>query len=341
MTALLKEIKMRSDRSVTIETIYLGGGTPSLLNEEDITSIFSYLSENFIVTPGAEITLEANPDDISKAQLYTWKNAGINRLSIGIQSFFEADLLWMSRAHNAIQAKNCIIAAQEAGFDNLSIDLIYGTPTLSDENWKTNLDTVIDLHIPHISCYALTVEPKTALHKLIEKKKVLDTDPEQQSRQFLQLLAKVATAGYEHYEISNFSLPGKRSRHNTSYWQNKPYYGFGPSAHSFNGTDSRSWNIANNALYISSLNNNILPTEKETLSSTQQLNEYIMTALRTMEGIDLQYTLSRFGKQLTEDIIQRAAPYLHNKIILTDTGIKLTAEGKLFADGIASDLFEG
>lgn len=341
VSALLKEINIRSDNTVNIETIYLGGGTPSLLSQHDLTSILAGLAKNFSISTNAEITLEANPDDINTSQLYMWKQAGINRLSIGVQSFFKEDLLWMNRAHNALQAKASIADALNAGFDNMSIDLIYGTPTLSDENWDVNISTVIDFGVPHVSCYALTVEPKTALHSLIEKKKMQDTEPEQQSRQFLQMLDKLPSAGYEHYEISNFSLPGKRSRHNTSYWQNKPYYGFGPSAHSFNGSNIRSWNVANNALYISSLNKNILPVEQETLSASQQLNEYIMTSLRTMEGIDLNYVSTRFGNDPVYGITGRIQNYMRNKIVVTDSTIRLTPQGKLFADGIASDLFEG
>ncbi|MFT3702955.1 MAG: radical SAM family heme chaperone HemW [Agriterribacter sp.] len=338
--ALLKEINIRSNPSETIQTIYFGGGTPSLLNYDELSPIFSALYKNFNIAADAEITLEANPDDISRPILQNWKQSGINRLSIGVQSFFETDLAWMNRAHTAIHAKNCIVEAQGAGFDNLSIDLIYGTPTLPDENWKINVDTATSLGVPHISCYALTVEPKTALDSLIKKKKMQDTDAEQQSRQFLQLIDWLKTAGYEHYEISNFSLPQKRSRHNTSYWQNKPYYGFGPSSHSFNGSNIRSWNIANNAAYITALNKNMLPVEEEILTGTQQFNEYIMTSIRTMEGIDLHYLLDRFGAQSANTIIKKLQPYLHSKVIVNDTNITLTSQGKLFADGIAADLFE-
>ncbi|MGN6493259.1 MAG: radical SAM family heme chaperone HemW [Agriterribacter sp.] len=339
--ALLKEIEMSvqyKDNPV-VETIYLGGGTPSLLDENELSCIFEALYSKFRIAAGAEVTLEANPDDISQAQLDVWKQIGINRLSVGVQSFFDEDLQWMNRAHNAQETARCIQQAQDAGFANLSIDLIYGTPTLPDENWHWNVTKAIELGIPHISCYALTVEPKTALQQLISKHKMQDTDPEQQARQFLQLIAWLNAAGYEHYEISNFSLPGKRSRHNTAYWQGKPYYGFGPSAHSFNGLNTRSWNIANNALYIQSIGKNLLPVEKEILTSTQQLNEYIMTSLRTMEGTDLDKIEIEFGKDKSDRILKIAAPHLNKKVVRQQNRLVLTNEGKLFADGLAAELF--
>lgn len=322
-----------------IETVYLGGGTPSLLEEEELHAIIDTLHSKFAITANAEFTLEANPDDISTQKLKLWKQAGINRLSIGIQSFFEDDLKWMNRAHNAEQALRCITDAQHAGFSNLSVDLIYGTPTLPDDRWLWNVEKVITLGVPHISCYALTVEPKTALQQLISKHKMQDVDPEQQARQFLQLMDWLNKAGYEHYEISNFSLPGKRSRHNTSYWQGKPYYGFGPSAHTYNGKDTRSWNIANNALYIKSITEEILPVEKEVLTETQQLNEYIMTSLRTMEGIDLNKIKTVFGEAAYYKTLKTAASFSPEKVIVNTEYIALTNQGKLFADGLAAELF--
>ena len=342
INALLKEITLctvyNNDKSV--ETIYFGGGTPSLLQAETLNSILDALHQKFYIVADAEITLEANPDDISAPQLAAWKSMGINRLSIGVQSFFEEDLKWMNRAHTAEQSFNSIMLAQQAGFNNLTIDLIYGSPGLSDEKWQQNVKRAVDFKIPHLSCYALTVEPKTALHSLIAKNKMQDTDPEQQARQFMQLMSWLEDAGYEHYEISNFSIPGKRSRHNTSYWQGKPYYGFGPSAHSFNGTDTRSWNIANNALYVQSLSENIIPAEKECLTKVQRLNEYIMTSLRTCEGTDLGYIQNIFGEQYVQRIRSSAQPYFNEKMIIENNALKLTQSGKLFADGIAADLFE-
>lgn len=322
-----------------IETVYLGGGTPSLLEANELNAIFNILRSKFFISADAEITLEANPDDISVVKLSAWKQTGINRLSIGIQSFFEDDLIWMNRAHNANQALQCIAEAQNAGISNISVDLIYGTPTLSDENWKFNVDQALKLQIPHVSCYALTVESKTALQQYISKHKMQDIDPEQQAKQFLQLTDWLYVAGFEHYEISNFSLPGKRSRHNTSYWQGKSYYGFGPSAHSFNGIDTRSWNIANNALYIKSIREGILPAEKEVLTVTQQVNEYIMTALRTSEGIDLHKIKKVFGNKAYDEIYKTASSFSTDKVLVDDNRILLTNNGKLFADGLAAELF--
>ena len=342
INALLKEITLctvyNNDKSV--ETIYFGGGTPSLLQPEILNAILDALHQKFDIVANAEITLEANPDDISAQLLASWKSMGINRLSIGVQSFFEEDLKWMNRAHTAEQSVNSIMLAQQAGFNNLTIDLIYGSPGLSDEKWQQNVKRAVDFKIPHLSCYALTVEPKTALHSLIAKNKMQDTDPEQQARQFMQLMSWLEDAGYEHYEISNFSIPGKRSRHNTSYWLGKPYYGFGPSAHSFNGADTRSWNIANNALYVQSLSENIIPAEKECLTKVQRLNEYIMTSLRTCEGTDLGYIQNIFGEQYVQRIRSSAQPYFNEKMIIENNALKLTQSGKLFADGIAADLFE-
>ena len=341
INALLKEIALctvYNDKSV--ETIYFGGGTPSLLQAEALNSILDALHQKFHIDPNAEITLEANPDDISGQLLTSWKSMGINRLSIGVQSFFEEDLKWMNRAHTGEQSVNSIMLAQHAGFDNLTIDLIYGSPGLSDEKWQQNVKKAIDFNIPHLSCYALTVEPKTALHSLIAKNKMQDTDPEQQARQFMQLISWLEDAGYEHYEISNFSIPGKRSRHNTSYWQGKSYYGFGPAAHSFNGTDARSWNIANNTLYIQSLLQNIIPAETERLTTVQRLNEYIMTSLRTTEGTDLSHIQTRFGATYAQRLLATAQPYMNEKLIMQNNSLRLTNAGKLFADGIAANLFE-
>ncbi|GEO10669.1 coproporphyrinogen III oxidase [Segetibacter aerophilus] len=322
-----------------VSTIYFGGGTPSILPSSEIDAVLSQLSKTFTIEPGAEITLEANPDDITPEKLQEWKQIGINRLSIGIQSFFEEDLAWMNRAHNAEQAQNCIHLAQDAGFFNLTIDLIYGTPTLSDEHWKKNVDTAIALQIPHLSCYALTVEPATALDKLIRQKKLADIDTEKQARHFEQLMEWMKASGYDHYEISNFAKPGFKSKHNSSYWQAKQYIGLGPSAHSFNGR-SRQWNIANNALYIQSLAQGTIPAEEEVLSSEQQLNEYIMTSLRTMEGISLNKLLADFGKDKYDTVLKTAHSHLTSQhLALENNFLKTTASGKLLADGIAADLF--
>jgi oxygen-independent coproporphyrinogen-3 oxidase len=339
--ALLREISLRKNylQNENIETIYFGGGSPSLLDSTELQLIFDRLRENFTIDPNAEITLEANPDDITADKTSVWKTVGINRLSLGIQSFHDEDLKWMNRAHSADQSLKSIEIVQTSGFSNLTIDLIYGTPTLSDEKWKSNVDVAINLNISHISCYALTVEAKTALHKMISQKKMSNVDSEQQARQFLLLTEWLEMNGYEHYEISNFAKPGMRSRHNTSYWQQKKYLGLGPSAHSFD-IKSRQWNIANNALYISSILNGLPASEIETLTASQQLNEYIMTSLRTSEGMNLQFVSDKFGKKASSNLEKLLSKFERNGS-LTRTGerVLLTKNGKLFADGIAADLF--
>jgi oxygen-independent coproporphyrinogen-3 oxidase len=340
ITALLQEIDLRKSYIFEpVSTIYFGGGTPSILPSYQIAAVLTRLSQAFMIEPGTEITLEANPDDITAEKLQQWKEIGINRLSIGIQSFFEEDLAWMNRAHNSEQAINCIYLAQAAGFFNLTIDLIYGTPTLTDDRWKENVDTAIALQIPHLSCYALTVEPATALEKMIRQKRLANVDADKQARHFEQLMEWMKESGYDHYEISNFAKPGFRSKHNSSYWQGKQYIGLGPSAHSFNG-HSRQWNISNNALYIQSLAQGTIPAEEEILSTEQQLNEYIMTSLRTMEGISLKKLLADFGKDKYETVLKTANAHLkYQHLTLEDDFLKTTSTGKLLADGIAADLF--
>jgi oxygen-independent coproporphyrinogen III oxidase len=340
-----------------ISTLYFGGGTPSILTVDDLKMIFDALHTRFVFADDIEITLEANPDDITDLKLQEWKTIGINRLSVGIQSFLEEELKWMNRAHTAAESLVCIDKIKAAGFTNFSVDLIYGSPLLSDADWKKNVQTVIEKDIPHISCYALTVEPKTALDKMIALKKKAPVDAEKQAQQFLLLMDWIQEAGYEHYEISNFAKPGLRSKHNSSYWKGEKYYGFGPSAHSYfpmgqpastelgepllrSDPPVRRWNIANNALYIQSLQKDIIFFEEEILTETQQLNEYIMTALRTMEGIDLKFVSTKFGKEAGEKTKAASAKYVTTgKIIIQNEQIILTKEGKLFADGIAADLF--
>lgn len=343
IAALLNEIALSSDSfpaiaAEPVETIYFGGGTPSLLTSEELQQLLAALHRQYNVAPGAEVTLEANPDDINSDKLIGWKAAGINRLSIGVQSFFEEDLLWMNRAHNATQALQSLQEARTL-FDNITIDLIYGTPGLTDERWKTNVDTAIALGIPHLSCYALTVEPKTPLQKMIRLHKVQDVDSDQQSRQFLLLMQWLEQAGFEHYEISNFAKPGFRSRHNSAYWQGKKYIGLGPSAHSFDG-ESRWWNIANNQRYIQAIAENKIPFEKEVLTTEQRLNEYIMISLRTKEGIDTEKLETPEWSVYKKDMLRAAKKYLDNGLLQTDGSfLSLTNQGKLLADGIAADLF--
>ncbi|MCE3281341.1 MAG: hemW [Chitinophagaceae bacterium] len=330
---------MRNDYLIEpVETIYFGGGTPSLLAMEEARRLLDAIHSNFNVTSDAEVTLEANPDDITGAKLSEWRSIGINRLSIGVQSFFDEDLQWMNRAHDASQA---VISLKEslAHFNNITIDLIYGTPTLTDENWQSNVDKAIGLGIPHLSCYALTVEPRTALDTLVRQKKKEPVDPDKQARHFESLMRWMKAAGYEHYEISNFAKPGFRSRHNSSYWKGHPYLGLGPSAHSFNGRE-REWNISNNALYLDSIAGDILPAEKEVLTGIQQLNEYIMISLRTAEGLSLEYIAGRWGADVAGGIKKDAAIFLREGTMTASGDILYLADaGKLLADGIAARLF--
>lgn len=333
MAALLKELELRKDylQGETVETIYFGGGTPSLLNIEDCRLLIEKCKNLFFVLPDAEITIETNPDDITNKKLSGWKEAGINRLSIGIQSFFEEDLQWMNRAHNASQAFDSLQSAIKQ-FENITIDLIYGHPLLTDDKWKQNVDRVVQLGIPHISCYALTVEPKTPLDKLIREHKKQDIDTDKQARQFLLLMDWLEETGYEHYEISNFAKPGMRSHHNSSYWAGKKYLGIGPSAHSYDGVN-RQWNISINKTYIDSIGKENIPAEKEVLTEIQKLNEYIMTSLRTIEGLNLKAVNHRLLTGNYQKFIDTG------KMIEENGFLKLTREGKLFADGIAAALF--
>ncbi len=343
ISCIIKEISISQgfiDSAEIIDTIYFGGGTPSLLHLDEIRGILEMLNKQFHISPNAEITLEANPDDIAPVVLKEWVTIGINRLSLGVQSFNEEELKYMNRAHTATESRRSIDDIQQAGFSNFSVDLIFGSPFLNLGTLETNLEIIFSKKVPHVSCYALTVEPKTALNKLIEQKKVRPVDAEQQSEQFLLLMKKMQDQDFEHYEISNFAQPGMRSRHNSSYWEGKPYYGFGPSAHSFNGSNKRRWNISNNALYIKSLQQNEVPFEEEILTSDQKLNEYIMTGLRTKEGINLSFIRDTYGIQISDNLLVTSKKYIAaSRMMEQNNHLLLTNEGKLFADGIASDLF--
>ena len=345
IAAMIKEIHLvtekanHSSEKELCETIYFGGGTPSLLSIKELNNILASLFSKFEIAKDAEITLEANPDDITAEKLQLWKKVGINRLSVGVQSFLDQELVWMNRAHSSADSLRCIDEIKNAGFSDYSIDLIYGSPLLNNQDWLNTIDTVINKNIPHISCYALTVEPKTALHKMIAQNKKESVDAEKQAEQFVLLMNQMEQAGYEHYEISNFSKPGMRSKHNSSYWQGKKYYGFGPAAHSYDGI-KRKWNVSNNALYIQSLKKNSIPSEEETLTSTQSINEYIMTSLRTIEGLDLEKINSLFGTNHINQLLNASKKYIQSeKIIQQNNRLILTKQGKLFADGIAADLF--
>lgn len=338
--ALIQEIALqKSYIKDPIETIYFGGGTPSLLKDSQLTAIMAAIHMHFDVADLIECTLEANPDDMRPDKLATWKNIGVNRLSIGIQSFQAEALTWMNRAHSVEQSHAAIQMAKDAGIHNLSIDLIYGTPRLTDQALMADLDWVEQYQIKHVSCYALTVEEKTALKKQIQKGQIENVDTEKQARHFEKVSARLKVMGLEHYEISNFAIPGFRSQHNSNYWSGKTYLGLGPSAHSFN-TISRQWNIANNALYIKSIENGLLNFEIEILTEANRYNEYMMTSLRRMEGFDLDFIQATFGNSYYDHSIA-IIHEMQAKDVFEQNGnqYSLKDEAKFLADGIASDFF--
>lgn len=337
--AIAKELVLRkSEIDEVVETIYFGGGTPSVLSNDEIECLIQTVYDNYKVIHYPEITLEANPDDLSRNRIIQLSKSPINRLSIGIQSFFDEDLKLMNRAHNAQEAENCIREAR-THFDNISIDLIYGIPGMDNERWKTNIQKALDFDLPHISSYALTVEPRTALKKFIEKGIVPDVDDEQAQEQFHILVDMLEANGFVNYEISNFGKPDFFSQNNTAYWLGKTYLGVGPSAHSFDGTH-RSWNIRNNPTYIKKIEENVLPIEIETLSKTDRYNEYVMTGLRTIWGVDLDRIASEFGENYLKYLNQQSSKFLEQELLAVKDGKLLTTKkGKFLADGIASDLF--
>jgi len=339
--ALVSELEQQKDylNNQKIETIYFGGGTPSLLEVADIEAILNAVNTNFNIEDGAEITLEANPDDLTSHKLAALKDAGVNRLSIGIQSFRQEDLRFLSRTHSDSQVIRCIADARQAGFNNLSIDLIYGIPTLTDREWEENLEKAFSFGIPHISAYSLTIEDKTPLEFMIRKGKIQPVDENLSLSQYHILSRMMQDHGYEHYEISNFSLPGAYSRHNTAYWQGKHYLGIGPSAHSYNGI-SRQWNISNLSEYFKTIASGKVASELEILSQATQLNEYIMTSLRTMWGCDLVLIRKKFGAESAEKLLLASLTYIKtNQMVYQDGKLILTPEGRMFADGISSALF--
>ncbi|TQI72071.1 oxygen-independent coproporphyrinogen-3 oxidase [Gramella sp. Hel_I_59] len=336
---LSRELKLRKNEIPgLIQTIYFGGGTPSLLSAEELELIFESINQNFEVSNSAEITLEANPDDLSEEVLKTLNDSPVNRLSIGVQSFFEADLKLMNRAHNATEALESLKLTKRY-FDNISIDLIYGIPGQSDKQWIENLEIALELDIPHISSYALTVEPKTALENFIKKGKIQPVTDEKFRKHFDILVQKLTTAGFEHYEFSNYGKPGFHSENNMAYWLGKAYLGIGPSAHSYDGK-TRSWNVANNSLYISALAENKIPQQQEVLSLTDSYNEYIMTRLRTKFGVNSEDIYRNFGKLYEQHFIKEAQIFLENgQIEKRDTEFHISEKGKFLSDGIAAELF--
>ncbi|KGD67315.1 radical SAM family heme chaperone HemW [Flavobacterium aquatile] len=338
--ALAKEIEMRKSefRDEVVETIYFGGGTPSILEISDLKLLIDAVYSNYKVIENPEITVEANPDDLSKERIIELSNNKINRLSIGIQSFFEDDLKLMNRAHNSAEAKECLEIATQY-FDNVSVDLIYGIPEMSNEKWLQNIETALSFNIPHISSYALTVEPKTALHTFIQKGIIPQPEDEVAQEHFQILVDKLSENDFIHYELSNFGKENYFSKNNSSYWLGKKYIGIGPSAHSYDG-EKRGWNVSNNSLYLKSISENKLPSETEILSKTDRYNEYVMTGLRTIWGIYLDRIETEFGKTYLDYLNQQAAKYIEDHLLFVDENIlRTTKKGKFLSDGIASDLF--
>jgi oxygen-independent coproporphyrinogen-3 oxidase len=338
--ALAKEIEMRKNefQNDIVETIYFGGGTPSILEISDLKFLIDAVCRNYKVVDNPEITVEANPDDLSEVRIIELSKNKVNRLSIGIQSFFEDDLKMMNRAHNVEEAKKCLEIATQY-FDNISIDLIYGVPEMSNEKWLQNIETALSFGVPHISSYALTVEPKTALHSFIQKGIIPSPDDEVAQEHFQILVDKLSENGFIHYELSNFGKENYFSKNNSSYWLGKKYIGIGPSAHSYDGKN-RGWNVSNNTLYIKSIQENKLPIEIETLTKTDRYNEYIMTGLRTIWGVSLARIEQEFGKNYLDYLNQQAAKFIEDHLLFVDDNIlRTTKKGKFLSDGIASDLF--
>ena len=341
LNALKSEIILRKNylNNEKIETIYFGGGTPSLINADELQVLIGQITDLFEVSTTAEITIEANPDDLNPQYVREIKSTLINRFSIGVQSFFEEDLKWMNRAHTASEAQSAIKRVQDAGFENITTDLIYGFPLLTNEKWEFNIQKLIEYQVPHISSYSITVEPNTALAKLISKEKQANMDEGQSANQFLMLIDQLSESGFDHYEISNFSKPGMHSRHNSNYWDGVSYLGIGPSAHSFNG-ESRQWNISNNSKYIDSIELKKVPAETEFLSTENKINEYIMTSLRTSKGMNLQLIALKFGSDYSNEIHNGLETFIEKEwVTINEQMVALTREGKLFADHIASELF--
>ncbi len=340
VTAICKEIDLQKDflTNKNLTTIYFGGGTPSLLETSEINQILERLSKNYSWENNIEITLEANPDDITTEKISKLRAGGVNRLSIGIQSFIDSELLASNRAHNSDESLKAVQICQDAGIDNLSIDIIYGMPGSTQDSWQYNIDKALELDVDHISSYALTVEPKTFLDRMVKKGGILLPKEMEVNKQYLQLIHSLTTAGYDHYEISNFAKPSKYAVHNTNYWMSVPYLGLGPSAHSYQPT-FRQWNINNNAKYIKSISKGVIPSEREQTKYADQFNEYIMTRLRTMWGVDLNELNNRFSSEL-KNVHKNIAKYIKSQdVLLEDNHYRLTPKGKLLADGIASDLF--
>ena len=341
LRAIERELVLRKREfdTVQVETIYFGGGTPSLLTSEELSSIFKVINAHYVVASNPEITLEANPDDLGKSQLIHLADSPINRLSIGVQSFFERDLKLMNRAHNSQQAKESIELAKDY-FENISIDLIYGIPEASDEQWLENIQIALEFDLPHISSYALTVEPRTALENYIKKGLIKELDEEQTERQFKRLQSTLEDHDFVHYELSNFGKEGFFSKNNTAYWRRKPYVGIGPSAHSFDGK-RRSWNVRNNSKYIKAISSGELPMTDEILTKTDHYNEMVMTGLRTMWGVSLKEIEQNLGASYKNYLLEQAGSFIDQDLLYIENDTLLLQKNASFlSDGIAASLFK-
>ncbi len=339
--AIKTEAVLRKDycEHEEIQTIYFGGGTPSLLNYNHLHEIFEILKANYYINNNAEITLEINPDDVSEPKANDWKSLGFNRVSVGTQSFDNNVLQQLGRKHNSDAAYNALKTLKKSGFENISADVIFGVPQMNNQQLLHTLNILIDFKIPHISAYALTVEPKTALDVLIKKGKEIAPDEDVLASQFLLTIETLQKAKYIHYEISNYAKDGYYSIHNSNYWKNNKYIGLGPSAHSYNCI-SRQWNISNITEYIETINSGIIPAEKEILSNIQKCNEYILTSLRTIWGTDLNKIKNIYGDNIYNLIKSNSLKYIKNNMLINNNEVLyLTDKGKLYADKICSDLF--
>ena len=339
VAAICEELLLRKDEiPQQVETIYFGGGTPSLLNAEELEQIFQTIQQNFDISEAPEITLEANPDDLSEEKIKMLAASPVNRLSIGVQSFYGEDLRLMNRAHTEEEALKSIQLAKKY-FDNISLDLIYGIPGSHNERWRKNLQLVLGLEVPHISSYALTVETGTALQSMIKKGTVAPVEEELAKEQYAIMIEVLESAGFENYEFSNFGHPGYFSRNNTAYWFGKPYLGIGPSAHSFDG-HTRKWNISNNTLYIKSIEKGEIPAQSETLTQTDRYNELVMTRLRTKWGISLDEVEQKFGREYSDYLLKESAALIAKGLLEQENGVlQVSKKGKFLSDGIAAELF--
>ena len=339
--ALKKEIVLRKNYlgGETVKTIYFGGGTPSLLSVKNIEEILELLNKNYEIVSSPEITLEINPDTIDREKMSSLKKIGVNRMSVGIQSFDDEDLRYLGRRHDSRHAMLVLEDLKQTDFEKITLDLIYGMPTLTEEKWNKNLDIFFSTGITHLSAYALTVEPKTILGQRIEKGELQSVSEEETIRHYNILVERTKENGFEHYEISNFAKEGFRSQHNSIYWRDEKYLGLGPSAHSYDGK-SRQWNISNLTKYIQLVGDAELFYEKEILSTEDKFNEYVMTSLRTSWGCDIDKIERDYGKSYAHHFLKNIKKYLENGEMLKENNTYfLSEEGKLFADGIAADLF--